>query len=44
MGTEANSNLDSITGQTIFNFFTDHILSTQHHKICCAVKYLLFPN
>ena len=24
--------------------FTEHIYSTQHHKICCAVKYLIFFN
>ena len=25
------------------SFFTYHIFFTQHHKINCAVKYLIFP-
>ena len=41
MDTETNSSLDNVTEQEILTF-TDHIFSTQHHQICCAVKYLIF--
>ena len=40
MRTETNSSLDTVTEQENPHFFTDHIFSTQHHEICCAVKHL----
>ena len=44
MGKETNSSQDTFTEQTIFDsLLTAYIFSEQHHKICCAVKYLMFP-
>ena len=44
MGKETNSSQDTFTEQTIFDsLLTAYIFSEQHHKICYAVKYLMFP-
>ena len=43
MGKETNFILGTVTEQTMFDLFANHVFSTQHHKICSAVKYLIFP-
>ena len=44
MDKETKSSQDTFTEQTIFDsLLTVYIFSKQLHKICCAVKYLMFP-
>ena len=43
MGKETNFILGTVTGQTMFDLFINHVFSTQNHKICSTVKYLIFP-
>ena len=42
IGKETNSSLTTFTEQINLQFLTYHIFFTQHHKICCTVKY--FPK
>ena len=43
MGKETSFSLGTVTEQTIFDLYTNHVFSAQHYKICSAAKYLIFP-